>query len=132
MVAACDVYTINSMTLRAPCALTLNSSAPNAWKRPINGRTMEEVKINDEILKAVLEFCYLGDMLSAGDGCELAVVPRCKCSCGKFCQLLPLTINCNLLVLTCGPMFFNAREKCATCSRDLGNDSGYTEPSSVY
>ena len=86
---------------------------------------MKEVKINDGMHKAVQEFCYLGDMLSAGGGCELAVITRCKCSWGKICELLPLPINRNQLVLT-----DNMREKCdAACSRDLGNDSGYTEPS---
>ena len=88
---------------------------------------MKEVKINNGVHKAVQEFCYLGDMLSTGGGCKLAVVTRCKCSWGKFCQLLLLPINHNLLVLT-----NNMREKCdAACSRDLSNDSGYTEPSSA-
>ena len=88
---------------------------------------MKEVKINDGMHKAVQEFFYLGDMLSAGDGCGLAVVTRCKCSWEKFCQLLPLPINRNLLVLT-----DNMREKCdAACIRDYGNDSGYTETSSA-
>ena len=36
---------------------------------------------------AVSEFCHLGDMLSAGDGCELAAVTPCKCDKGKFCDL---------------------------------------------
>ena len=62
-VAACDGYTRNAVTLRVPCALTLNSDAPDAWKRQaIDGRTMNEVKLNDEMLKVVPEFCYLGDM----------------------------------------------------------------------
>ena len=72
----------------------------------------KEVKINDEMLKAVPEFCYLGDMLSAGGGCELAVVACCKCSWGKICQLLPLPINRNLLVLTGGSMY-------STCIRSV-------------
>ena len=33
---------------------------------------MKEVKVDDEKLETVPEFCYLGDMLSAGGGCELA------------------------------------------------------------
>ena len=32
-----------------------------AW--PIDGRTVKEVKVDDEKLEAVPEFCYLGDML---------------------------------------------------------------------
>ena len=34
----------------------------------------------------VPEFCYLGDMLSAGGGCELAAVTRCKSAWGTFRQ----------------------------------------------
>ena len=34
--------------------------------------------------EAVIELCYLGDMLSARDGFELAAVKRCKCAWGKF------------------------------------------------
>ena len=42
--------------------------------RPIDGRLVKEVQVDDEIVKAIPEFCYLGDMLSAGGGCELAAV----------------------------------------------------------
>ena len=73
MNAACGGCTRNAVALKAPCTLTLNSGAPDALIKalPIDGRTMkeEEVKINDKMLKAVPEFCYLGDMLSAGFGC---------------------------------------------------------------
>ena len=72
MKAACGGCTRNAVALRAPCTLTLNSDVPDALIKalPIDGRTMkEEVKINDKMLKAVPEFCYLGDMLSAGGGC---------------------------------------------------------------
>ena len=42
--------------------------------QPVDGRRMKEVKINDEMLKAVPEFCYLlvgGMLYVVGDGCEL-------------------------------------------------------------
>ena len=29
-------------------------------------------------------FCYLGDMLCAGGGCELAIITRCCTACSKF------------------------------------------------
>ena len=48
---------------------------------------MRVVKVEKEKLEAVSEFCYLGDMLSAGGGCELAAVTPCKCDKGKFCYL---------------------------------------------
>ena len=46
--------------------------------RPIDGRLVKEVLVDDEIFEAVPEFCYLRDMLSAGRGCELATGTHCK------------------------------------------------------
>ena len=46
--------------------------------RPIDGRLVMEVLVDDETVEAVPEFCYLRDMLSAGGGCELAAVTCCK------------------------------------------------------
>ena len=46
--------------------------------RSIDGRLVKEVLVDDETVEAVPEFCYLGDMLSAGGGCELAAVTCCK------------------------------------------------------
>ena len=37
-------------------------------------RTVVEVIVDNEKLEADQEFCYLGDMISARDGCELAVI----------------------------------------------------------
>ena len=73
---------------------------------------MKEVKVDDEKLEAVLEFCYLGDMLSAGGGCELAAVTRCKCAWGKFRQLLPLLTNRNVPLVTRGRVY-------STCVRSV-------------
>ena len=68
--------------------------------RSVDGRLVKEVMIGDEKLEVVPEFCYLGDMLSAGGGCELASIARCKCAWAKFCQLLPLLTNLHLSLLT--------------------------------
>ena len=46
--------------------------------RPINGRLVKEVLVDGKKVEAVPEFFYLGDMLSAGRGCELAAVTNCK------------------------------------------------------
>ena len=59
--------------------------------RPIGGRTVKEVMVDDEKLEALPEFCSLRDMLSADGGCELAAVTRCKCAWGKFRQLPPFS-----------------------------------------
>ena len=34
----------------------------------------QKLEIGNQKLEIVPEFCYLGDMLSAGDGCELAAI----------------------------------------------------------
>ena len=80
--------------------------------RPIDGRTVKEVKVDDEKLDAFPELCYLGDMISAGGGCELAVVTRCKCAWGKVRQLLPLLTNGNFPLLTRGRVY-------VTCIRSV-------------
>ena len=80
--------------------------------RPIDGRTVKEVKVDDKKLEAVPEFCYLGDMLSAGGGCEQATVTSCKCAWGKFRQLLPLLTNRNVPLVTRGRVY-------STCVRSV-------------
>ena len=70
--------------------------------RAIDGRHSLEVEVGNEKLEVVPEFCYLGDMLSAGGGCELAAITRCKCAWGKFRQLLPLLTNRQVPLLTRG------------------------------
>ena len=71
----------------------------------IDEREVSEVEVGNEKLEVVPEFCYLGDMLSAGGGCELAAITRCKCAWGKFRQLLPLLTNRHLPLLTRGKVY---------------------------
>ena len=71
----------------------------------ISEREVSEVEVGNEKLEVVPEFCYLGDMLSAGGGCELAAITRCKCAWGKFRQLLPLLTNRHLPLLSRGKMY---------------------------
>ena len=52
--------------------------------RPIDGRLVKEVQVQEEKVEGVPGFCYLGDMLSAGGGCELAAVTHSKSAWGKF------------------------------------------------
>ena len=73
--------------------------------RAIDEREVSEVEVGNEKREVVPEFCYLGDMLSAGGGCELAAITRCKCAWGKFRQLLPLLINRHLPLLTRGKVY---------------------------
>ena len=92
--------------------------------RAIDEREVSEVEVGNEKLEVVPEFCYLGDMLSAGGGCELAAITRCKCAWGKFRQLLPLLTNRHLPLLTRGKVYSSC-ECDAACSRDLGHEGGY-------
>ena len=41
--------------------------------RPIDGRPQSEVQVRPDKLEVVASICYLGDMLSACGGCEMAV-----------------------------------------------------------
>ena len=73
--------------------------------RPIDGRPIQEAKIGEDTLEVVAEFCYLGDMLSAGGDCELAAIKRCKAAWGKFRELLPLLTNRHLPLTTRGRVY---------------------------
>ena len=68
--------------------------------RAIDEREVSEVEVGNEKLEVVPEFCYLGDMLSAGGGCELAAITRCKCAWGKS-----LLTNRYLPLLTRGKVY---------------------------
>ena len=70
-----------------------------AWS--VDRRLVKEVMIGDEKLEVVPEFCILGDMLSAGGGCELASI----IAWAKFRQLFPLFANRHLSLLTRGCVY---------------------------
>ena len=73
--------------------------------RPIDGRPVTEVVIDDRTLDVVDEFCYLGDMLSSGGGCTSAIINRCKVAWGKFRKLLPILTSRNLPFLVRGRVY---------------------------
>ena len=98
--------------------------------RAIDGRQSLEVEVGNEKLEVVPEFCYLGDMLSAGGGCELVAITRCKCAWGKFRQLLPLLINRQVPLLTRGKVYSSCvRSVMLHAAETWGHEGGYTEPS---
>ena len=93
----------------APCALTLISDARClGTARPFDGRTV----LIKKSLRLSQEFCYLGNMLYAGGGYELAAVIRCKCGWGQFRQLLYLLTDHNLLLVNRGRVYL-------TCVRSV-------------
>ena len=53
-------------------------------------RSQSEVQVRPDKLEVVASFCYLGDMLSAGEGCEITVTTRGKTAWKKFRELLPV------------------------------------------
>ena len=65
----------NAVALRDACYLRVSSRVPDVLGLP--GQPLE-VEVGNKKLEVVPEFCYLGDMLSAGGGCELAAITRCK------------------------------------------------------
>ena len=58
--------------------------------RPVDGRPQNEVQVKPDKLEVVASFCYLGDMLSAGGGCEITVTTHVKIAWKKFRELLPV------------------------------------------
>ena len=71
---------------------------------PIDGRPQSEVQVGPEKLEVVASFCYLGDMLSAGGGCEMAVTTRVKTAWKKFREL-PVLTSCHLSYKTRGHVY---------------------------
>ena len=63
---------------------------------PIDGRPQNEVQVGPDKLEVVASFCYLGDMLSAGGGCEITVTTRVKTAWKKFRELLPVLTSRHL------------------------------------
>ena len=57
--------------------------------RPLEGRPQREVQVGSDELEVVATFCYLGDMLSAADGCEHSTTTHVKTAWKKFKKLKP-------------------------------------------
>ena len=64
--------------------------------RPIDGRPACQVDVNGTMLNVEPTFCYLGDMLSAGGGCDSAIAARCCAAWGRFRELLPVLTSRHL------------------------------------
>ena len=73
--------------------------------RPIDGRPQSEVQVGPDKLEVVASFCYLGDMLSAGGGCEMTVTTRVETAWKKFRELLPVLTSRHLSYKTRGHVY---------------------------
>ena len=73
--------------------------------RPIDGRPITQIEVDNTLLDVKASFCYLGDMLSAGGGCALAIATRCYIAWGKFRKLLPILTSKHVSPSTRGKVF---------------------------
>ena len=73
--------------------------------RPLDGRPYNEVMVDNDPLEVVDSFCYLGDMLSAGGGCELSSTVRVKSAWKKFRELLPVLTSRSIPLITRGRVY---------------------------
>ncbi len=56
-------------------------------------------------MDVVSEFCYLGDIFSAGGGCTRAIIARSRVAWGKFKGLLPVVTCKHLSLQTRGRVY---------------------------
>ena len=63
------------------------------------------VQVGPDKLKVVASFCYLGDMLSASGGCEIAVTTCVKTAWEKLRELLPVLTSRHLSYKTRGHVY---------------------------
>ena len=73
--------------------------------RPLDGRPVKEVLVDGSKLEVVASFCYLGDMLDAGGGCDAAIAARCCVAWGKFRKLLPVLTTRHLSLKIRGKIY---------------------------
>ena len=73
--------------------------------RPIDGRPATQVEVDGTQLGVEASFCYLGDMLCAGGGCELTIATRCCTALGKFKKLLPILTSKHVSLKACRRVF---------------------------
>ena len=104
-----------SSTMAASTGCTRNAVGSSAWQRTLitdymvpgncmlfGRRPQREVHVRPDKLEVVASFSYLGDMLSAGDGCELSVT---TCVIITWKKLLPVHSSCDLSFKTRGQAF---------------------------
>ena len=61
--------------------------------------------MQDKKLDVVDSFCYLGDTIGAGGGCDLSVITRIRSAWGKFWELLPILTSHALSYTTRGQIY---------------------------
>ena len=72
---------------------------------PLDGRPQKAVQGGPDKLEVVASFCYLGDMLSAAECCELSTTTCVKSAWKKFKDLLPVLSSYHLSFKTRGRVY---------------------------
>ena len=65
----------------------------------------DRLQVVPDKMEVVASFCYMGNMFSAGVGCELVVTTCVKSAWKKFRELLPVLTPCHLSNKTCGHVY---------------------------
>ena len=74
--------------------------------RTIDGRPYNEwLFVHDKKLDVVDLFCYLGDTIGAGGGCDRSVIMSVRSAWGKFRELLPILTSRALSYTTRGQIY---------------------------
>ena len=73
--------------------------------RPFDGRPQREVQVGSDKLEVVASFCYLGDMLSAANDCELSTTTPVKTAWKKFKEPQPVLSSRCLSFKTLGRVY---------------------------
>ena len=66
---------------------------------------MTEIKADQAKFEVVPSFCYLGDTLSAGGGCDLATITRVQTAWKKFRELMPVLTSRHISLTTRGRLY---------------------------
>ena len=80
---------------------------------------MSKVTVGGEKLEVVPSFCYLGDCLSSGGGCELVTIKRCRVAWGKFNE--PILTSHSFPIASRGRVYNSCvRSSHVLCKQNLG------------
>ena len=89
--------------------------------RPIDGRPQNEAQVRSDKLEVGASFCYLGDMLSAGGGCEIAVTTRVTTAWKKLRELLQVLTSRHLSYKTRGHVYSSCVRSAELHASKLGH-----------
>ena len=73
--------------------------------KPKDGKLMTEVTVGREKLEVVPSFCYLGDCLYSGGGCEFVIITRCRVAWGTFNELLAVLTSRSFPITSRGRVY---------------------------